>query len=247
VTIQNTRDHISENGPAVEKGDQLNLYEHWLFLCESSQIGDAFSEAIDESYTISWQSGRINYRKPLTAGDTYKRMIQIQKVEEIEGESPVYLISFGIKIRSSFALIHEEEQDILLTRNPEKHEDLRRINFDGDWKLNVKPEELSGVSQFNSELCGHSVLDSIETSDDADKAAIPLQGSPAVTLLMNSFTENFESRTVDRLSSTIHGTSDGENLMISGKDTDAFVTSLRLINSKRQVLVSLDIRWSYDW
>jgi hypothetical protein len=32
-TIQNTRDRTNKGGQAVEKGDQLKLYEHWLYLC----------------------------------------------------------------------------------------------------------------------------------------------------------------------------------------------------------------------
>lgn len=247
ATIQNNRDFTNKTGPAVEKGDQLNLYEHWLYPAESSPVGDELSEAINQGYSISWRSGRIDYRKPLTIGESYKRIVQVQKADAIEGDSSVYLVSFGIKIRTEYSLICEEEQDILLTKEPEKHEDLRRINFDGDWKLDVKPEELSKISKFKSNLLGYPVLDSISPAGERGEPNIPLQGSPSVTLLMNSFTEHFESRKADRLTYTIHGTTDDENLTISGKDTDAFVTSLRLINSKRQVVVGLDVRWSYDW
>jgi hydroxyacyl-ACP dehydratase HTD2-like protein with hotdog domain len=246
-TIQNTRDRTNKGGQAVEKGDQLKLYEHWLYPAESSPVGNDLSEAIDEEYSISWRSGRIEYRKPLIIGEPYKRIVQVQKADELMGDSSVYLVSFGIKIRSAYSLIYEEEQEILLTKKPDNHEDLRRINFDGDWKLGVKPEELSKISTFKSNLLGHSVRDSITASGDQGESDIPLQGPPSVTLLMNSFTEHFESRKADRLTYTIHGTTDDENLMISGKDTDAFVTSLRLINSKRQVVVGLDVRWSYDW
>jgi hydroxyacyl-ACP dehydratase HTD2-like protein with hotdog domain len=247
AVIQRGRDDIRKERLAIESGDTLNLYDHWLFPAGTLPFQDELSELVQESYSITWKSGRIDYRKPLHAGDTYNRTVQVQKVDEIQGEMTSYLVRTGIKIRQGHDLLLEEEQDLLLTKNLEQHHDLRRINFEGDWKLNVDSDERKITGSLQSTFFGHPVSDSVALTGQKDDSGITIQGSPSVILLMRSFTEHFESRKADRLSYAIHGISEENELVISGKDTDAFVTSLRLINSKRQVLVGLDVRWSYNW
>lgn len=244
--IQQVEEKLGRGRYVVEKGDELNLYGHWFFSHDDSLIVDELTDSENEDYKFYWHSGRIEYNKYLVLGSIFSRTVQVRDVQEYDDEHSSYLITLEIRIRSGNKVILEEEQVLILCKSIESYQDLRRINFEPDWSQKVKLEEINGLANLHGSIVGYPVTDPLNHVNDHQNT-IQVHGSKSLILLLESFMYHFESRKTDRFSYKIHTFSNEGQLSIAGKDTDAFVTSLRLVNSRRQVLASVDIRWSYNW
>lgn len=243
--IQKVDEKLGRDRYVIEKGDELNLYSHWFFTDENSRIFDELSDFENKNYNLYWHSGRIEYKNYLILGDNYTKTVQVRDVTENHDDSS-YLITLGIKIRSGNRLVLEEEQVLLFCKEIEQHQDLRRIDFDPDWSQEVPLEEINALSNLSGAFFGFPVSDLLNQKQNHQNN-MKVQGSRGLILLLESFIYHFESRHTDRFTYKIHNFSNEGRLSIAGRDSDAFVTSLRLINSRRQVLGSVDIRWSYNW
>jgi hydroxyacyl-ACP dehydratase HTD2-like protein with hotdog domain len=245
--IQRVEGKLGRDGILIEKGDELKRYGHWFYTFEDNLFLDDLSGPEFENYSFYWHAGRIEYASSLILGNTYNRTVQIRDVKNIGGEEAGILITLGIKIRSGRKIAIEEEQTILFTDNIEEHQNLRRIGFEPDWIQEVNPEKINTLLNLNSRMFGNPVTDALTKANNKPVNGLEVQGSASMILLLDSFMYHFESRKVDRLTYKLHAYTDEEQLSIAGRDTDAFVTSMRLINSRRQVLCSLEVRWSYNW
>ncbi len=245
--MQHIEDKMGRDGFIIEKGDELNRYGHWFYTIDDKQFLDDLSGPGFENHSFYWHSGRIEYASSLILGNKYKRTVQIRDVKKIGEEDSGFLITLGIKIRFGRKIAVEEEQTILFTEHIDGHQNLRRIDFEPDWSQEVKLEEINTLLNLNGRMFGNPVTDVLIKTNHKPKNGLEMQGPASLILLFESFMYHFESRNIDRLTYKLHAYSGEGQLSIAGRDTDAFVTSLRLINSRRQVLCSLEVRWSYNW
>jgi len=245
--IQHVEGKMGRGSFIIEKGDKLNLYGHWFFASDDKLFFNDLSSSDLEKYSFFWHSGRIEYLNSLILGSRYTRTLQIRDVKEIGEESSAFLVTMGIKIRSGRKTAVEEEQTILLSKNIDEHQNLRRIQFEPDWIQEVKLEEINNLLNLNGRMFGNPVSDALTQKNQESANSLDVQGSTSLILLLESFMYHFKSRKADRLTYQLHAYSNEGQLSIAGRDTDSFDTSLRLINSRRQVFCSLEIRWSYNW
>lgn len=245
--IQHVEGKMGRDGVIIEKGDELNRYGHWFYTFEDNQLLGDLSGPGFENHSFYWHSGRIEYISSLILGTRYTRTVQIRDVKKTGGENSGFLVTLGIRIRSGRKNAIEEEQTILFTDNIDEHQNLRRIDLEPDWIQEVKLEEINTFLNLDSRMFGNPVTDALTKTNHKPADGLEVHGSASLILLLESFMYHFESRKIDRLTYKLHAYSDEGQLSIAGRDTDAFVTSMRLINSRRQVLCSLEIRWSYNW
>lgn len=243
--IQTYEENMGREGYAIEAGDKLPPYGHWFISMKKNQPEDKLN--IPASHNLYWYSGKILFESPLILGDNCTQKLQIRKVEKMDGTDTSHLITVGHKLVSAGKPAIDEEQILLLTDQIEPHKMVRRIHFDPDWKQDVKPEMIASIRAMSSKFFENPVIDLFTKTGKDQGQSLDTGGSPAMILLMESFNNNFESRVIDRISYKSFSYSFEDELSIAGQDSDSFVTSLRIINSKNQVLYSADIRWSYSW
>lgn len=243
--IQGFEENMGRDAYAMEPGSKLPPYGHWFFNTEKSQNKNELS--LPDSHNLYWHSGKVLFEKSLILGNNCSKKLRIRNVEKIDGTDSSYLITTEYRLVSAGSFAVDEEQILLLTDQIEPHEKIRRINFDPDWNQDVQPGMIESIRAMKSTFFENPVADMFTQAETREKKAIRTGGSPGLILLIESFLSNFESRAIDRITYRSFGYSFDGVISIAGQDSDAFVTSLRIINSKRQVLYSADIRWSYSW
>lgn len=238
----------SENFPADE-GDPLPPFGHWLYIAD--QQSDIFSDIFTglEDHSIYWNSGKISMKNALKIGEKCKYILKIKDIDSIEDTDSSFLISFTQKVLSGKITAVEEEFQILVTENSGEHESKHRINFDPDWELEIMEEQAKKYHKLNSQIFGYPAADILSRFSDQKRRSTnhKIQGPPGMVLLLESFSENFESRKIESMEYKSFAFESDDLLKIASRDTDAYQTSMRLINSQRQVLFSVEIQWNYAW
>lgn len=156
-----------------------------------------------------------------------------------------WLITLDHQITANDKVAIREQQKLLLTDAIKEHEAPRRLHFDPDWQHD-NPELLNPVRKLDSGLAGRTVSDFLSPGTTSGDPVI-IQGSTALILLLDLFQFHFESRDAEEVSYQSHSYLPETDVLIAGEDSDSFITSLRMVNTRKQVLFGADIRWKYSW
>lgn len=237
------------DGFLTDEGDPLPPFGHWLYLAdqEYESFTDMFKEL--EDLNISWRSGKISVNTPLVAGRDCKSILKIKDIDPVGEEGQSVLISLSQRVFSGRSVAIEEELQILVTDNSVDQQKRHRLDFDPDWVLEIDRDRVKKYLTLDPMIFGRPASD-ILSGLGKEKKESPehnIQGPPGMVLLLESFSENFESRKIESFDYNSYGIETIDSLTIACRDTDTYETSMRLINSRRQVLFSTEIQWNYAW
>ncbi len=231
---------------AIEAGDKLAACGHWLFPA-STDVENSLN--IPDKYQLFWKEGQIVIKNRPKLGDSCLVKTTIRDVSQIEATDGTagYRIDLAQLIQSERKIAIDEQISLLLAEDIAPFEQIRRVPFEPEWTQEATKEQLDKLQLFAGSIFGHEVVDILTRTEHREKKVMRIQGPPAATLLIESFSYHFGSRSIDRISYKAHGFTTNGKVIVAGRDSDAFVTSMVLMNENRQVLFSADIRWSYNW
>jgi len=249
--LQSYEEDLQKEGYITETGDQLPVFGHWFCISDYKDRSEEDFFFIPENRNVYWKSGSIKINESLKAGNTCKLDLKIKKADFIHDTDQSLLVSLSQKISDGRVVAIEEEIQFLITDDFRKHEKTHRINFDPDWEVEVKQNKLNSIHRLRPVFHGIPANDLLSSSasevQHSKQNQLNLQGSPAALLLIESFSRNFESRVIQSLKYQSFSFHSEEPLTIASRDSDTYQTSMRLINSRRQVLFSAEIQWNYSW
>ncbi len=243
--VQSFEEMLGREGYSIEPGDKLAPCRHWLIRPESEELKKIFSN-LKAPGTLYWSSGSISFENPVYLGDSCKESVSLNISSEDGRKDGTQVIQVERLITCRGKPAIRESQTILRSENAADLEKPRKIEFSPDWEQKVESDQLKTFRQLRGSMAGADVFDFL-SQENISNDALTVYGSPALLLLLESFDYHFSSRIVDRVHYQAHSFSPDTEISIAGEDSDAFVTSLRIVNSRRKVLFGADIRWSYNW
>ncbi|MGF1669915.1 MAG: hypothetical protein ACFCU6_05675 [Balneolaceae bacterium] len=245
--IRTFEEKMNRNSYMVEKGDDLTPFGHWLYIEKNNEKSFEVLCPGAENQSVYWYSGKIEVNEYLKIGDTYKSYLKVISTEAENDESLPVKVKIHKRINTGNKMAIEEEQVLLISDNTENQETKRRIDFSPDWELEISSEQMESVKSLSPSFLGHPVTDMLNLKKNKKDDQLCIQGSSLAVLVFESFNYHFESRKIESFEyRTLAFGFEGE-LFIACRDTDAYQSSMRIINQRRQVLFSAEIKWSYSW
>lgn len=237
------------DGFLTDEGDPLPPFGHWLYIAnqENGSFTDIFKEAAD--LNIYLKSGKMYVNSLLILGQDCKSILEIKDIDSIDEGGQSVLISLHQRVFTGRSAAIEEELQVLLSDNPGDQQKKHRIDFDPDWELEIDQERAKKYLNLEPRIFGRSVPDILSGLGKQEKRSPErrIQGPPGMVLLLDTFSENFESRKVESFDYKSYGVETVDSLTIACRDTDTYQTSMRLIDSRKRVLFSTEIQWNYAW
>jgi len=243
------QEEMERDGFLTDEGDPLPPFGHWLYIAnqESGSFTDIFKESGD--LNIYWKSGKISVNSPLVVGLDCKSVLKIKDIESINEESQSVLITLRQSVFAGRSAAIEEELQVVVADNSGNQQKRHRIDFDPDWELEIDQNRAEKYLTLEPRIFGRPAPDILSGLGEQEKqsAGHRIQGPPGMILLLETFSENFGSRKIESLNYRSYGVENVDSLTIACRDTDTYQTSMRLINSRRQVFFSTEIQWNYAW
>lgn len=243
------QEEMERDGFLTDEGDPLPPFAHWFYLAD--QNNEPFAKMLQESedLNIFWRSGKLSVNSALVAGQHCKSVLKIRDIDSIDEDGHSALITLHQRVLAGRSAAIEEELKVLVTENSEEPQKRRRINFDPDWELEIDQNRAKKYLTLEPGIFGRTVSGLLSGLDNSEKKSPgrKIRGLPGMVLLLESFSENFESRKIESFDYKSFPVETIDSLTVACRDTDTYQTSMRLIDSHRRVIFSTEIQWNYAW
>ncbi|HMB98264.1 MAG TPA: hypothetical protein VKM36_07260 [Balneolaceae bacterium] len=248
-TFRSYQEQMDTDGSFTDEGDLLPPFGYWFYVADqdNGSFNDIFKDSGD--LNIYWRSGKISVNTPLVVGRDCKSVLKIKDVESLSEEDQSFLITLSQRVLTGRSAAIEEELQVVAAGNSGNQQKRHRIDFDPDWELEIDQNRAEKYLTLEPRIFGRPAPDILSGLGEQEKqsAGPSIQGPPGMILLLETFSENFGSRKIESLNYRSYGVENVDSLTIACRDTDTYQTSMRLINSRRQVFFSTEIQWNYAW
>lgn len=253
---------LNRDGSNITTGSELSLGSHWIYFAPSlpdSELavnGNARNDELLPPVELPrrmWAAGNISFKKKLVAGIPAEKKSTVIKIDEKDGSTgKLCFVTLRHQISQKGALSIDEEQVYVFREENEKGAHPIRtepLDIDYDWKKITKPNSIQlfrfSALTFNS----HRIHFDQDYAREAEGYPNALVHAPLLLLIMlDAFKSKHDGKVIEGIDyRSIGPVYLGEQITVSGKDTDNFVTELRICGQENKVAMKATVKWTYSW
>ena len=201
---------LNRDSTTFSPGDELPPLWHWLYFLETSKQSELaedghphrgnFLPPIDLPRRM-WAGSRLNFIRPLIAGETIKRSSTIQSIKLKQGRSgSLGFVCVAHELSDSLGLLLIEEHDIVYRDMPNdtvSAQSLVKAHKDHDFARTVTPDPVLLFRYSALTFNGHRIhYDRAYAKDIESYPGLVVHGPLLATFLLELFNDNYPGAAV---------------------------------------------------
>lgn len=257
-TMQRYEALMDRDPLSVKHDDALEPCLHWLYFTP-----------IDQQYTIDqngyvkkgdfippvplqrrmWAGGKITFHEVLMLGEMTENTSTIKSVDEKEGSSgKLFFVTINNQLQQNDDVAIDDDQHIVFMEGTRKNQHLvrtKKLDINPDWERKYQTDSVILFRFSALTYNGHRIhYDEPYAREVEGYPTLLVQGPFLLILLVETFAKHHPERSITEIVYRAVGPMyKGENITLSGQDTDLHSTSCRAYGPEGNMAMQADIKW----